>query len=649
MEDEINEKEKTNQLKIQLQQKLKNVKAILGKMKSQLSSNLTKQNESIKKSNKSYMEKFKNKYKGCLKNNKELKSKEKQSEMFVNMQNMKLAKKLKEIETFNKNLSDTIMNSMENYNAFLLDKLPYYKESSSYFLFNQEQNLAGTNIFLKLNYKNINEICKKISKNLCNFINGKYPREINISFPTENFIEDKCLLDSNFRYKLKVELNNLNDEYYKEYFNNNFNIKSIHKRKNEQITFNNCELRKIDISLIPVNVKHLNIFKSILSYSIFQRIHFTNLVSLNLDNNELDSENFEKIFKILLNNGNQISKNLKLLSAKNNYITRIIKLKDLKTIKNKFISLEIINLSNNRISEFHAKLLSLFPNIKLIDLSDNLLNQQYKCKEIIDNCKGIVLLAKNIGVMPMQMNKDYLNYYLKKINEKDSLQLSINFDSLLFKRNVDNILNNDISNIKYNINIIELNFSSCNLNNEKATKLIKNCSNVNSNITKINLSLNSITENIFNLFISEDIYVLLNKLSEFDLSFNSINFIGLKKYNNNWKIYENPLTKFIYYFPSLELLILKGTPIEEKLNEYIKKEVIIYMELVLKKIKGKLEKDLFEYRDIFEKKYLKINPNFHLKINDLITNKYVKRVKAVTTYDFNNLIFDNVREETKEK
>ena len=73
------------------------------------------------------------------------------------------------------------------------------------------------------------------------------------------------------------------------------------------------------------------------------------------------------------------------------------------------------------------------------------------------------------------------------------------------------------------------------------------------------------------------------------------------------------------------------------------------MELVKKNIKGTLEKDLFEYRDIFEKKYFKINPKFHLKINDLITNKYIKRIKQVNTYDFNNLIFDNVREETKDK
>ena len=180
-------------------------------------------------------------------------------------------------------------------------------------------------------------------------------------------------------------------------------------------------------------------------------------------------------------------------------------------------------------------------------------------------------------------------------------------------------------------------------------KLIKNCSNVNSNITKINLSLNLITETIFNLLVDEDIYILLNKLSELDLSYNQIKFIQLEKYDSNWKIYENPLTKFIYYFPTLELLILKGTPIEEKLNEYIKKEVIIYMELVKKNVKGKLEKDLNEYRDIFEKKYLKINPKFHLKINDSITNKYVKRIKQVNAYDFNNLIFDNVKDETKDK
>jgi len=475
-------------------------------------------------------------------------------------------------------------------------------------------------------------------------------REINICFPTDNFIKDKFLLDSNSFYKKKVELDNLNDEQFKEFFNKDYNVKSNYKRNNEQIIFKKCELRKIDISLIPINIKHLSFYKSILSYSIFKRVQFTNLISLNLDNNKLDSENFEKILKILLCNGNQMSQYLKELSAKNNGITRIIKLQNLKKIKNKFDSLEILNLANNSISEFNVKLLNLFPNIKLIDLSNNILNHQYKCQELLDNCKGIVLLAKNIGVMQNPMNKNYLDYFLTKINEKDSYQFSsFNLDSLLYKRNVNDFIKKDISNIKYNMKITELNFSSCNLNDENAMKLIKNCSNINSNITKINLSLNLITENIFNLLVNEDIYILLNKLSELDLSYNQIKFIQLGNFNHNWKIYENPLTKFIYYFPTLELLILKGTPIEEKFNEYIKKEVIIYMELVKKNIKGTLEKDLFEYRDIFEKKYFKINPKFHLKINDLITNKYIKRIKQVNTYDFNNLIFDNVREETKDK
>ena len=450
MENEINEKERTNQLKIQLQQKLKNVKSILGKLKSQLSTNLSKQNENIKKSNKSFVEKFKNKYNVCLKNNIELKANENQSEMYLNIQNMKLMKKLKDIETFNKNLSDTIIYSMENYNSFLLDKLPYYKESSSYFLFNHEEKLSNANVFSKLSQKQINEIYEKIkNKNLCHFINGKHLREINICFPTDNFIKDKFLLDSNSFYKKKVELDNLNDEQFKEFFNKDYNVKSNYKRNNEQIIFKKCELRKIDISLIPINIKHLSFYKSILSYSIFKRVQFTNLISLNLDNNKLDSENFEKILKILLCNGNQMSQYLKELSAKNNGITRVIKLQNLKKIKNKFDSLEILNLANNYISEFHVKLLNLFPNIKLIDLSNNILNHQYKCQELLDNCKGIVLLAKNISVMQNPMNKNYLDYFLTKINEKDSYQFSsFNLDSLLYKRNVNDFIKKDISNIK---------------------------------------------------------------------------------------------------------------------------------------------------------------------------------------------------------
>ena len=251
--------------------------------------------------------------------------------------------------------------------------------------------------------------------------------------------------------------------------------------------------------------------------------------------------------------------------------------------------------------------------------------------------------------MQISENDSYLDYYIKKLNNNEYPIQSFNLDSLLFKRNIDKFLKNDFSLIKKNFNILELNFSSCNLNDQNSIKLISNCSILNSNISKINLSLNLITENIYDLLINNNINKLLYKLTELDLSYNSIKIIKLKKYNKNWQAHENLLTKFISHFPQLELLILKGTPCEDKFNEYVKKEVTAYMEKVKKgKISDKSKnelKELTEIRDIFEKKYLQVNPNFHLKINDFITIKYVKRMKQVDYIDLNNIIFDNVRPE----
>ena len=102
----------------------------------------------------------------------------------------------------------------------------------------------------------------------------------------------------------------------------------------------------------------------------------------------------------------------------------------------------------------------------------------------------------------------------------------------------------------------------------------------------------------------------------------------------------------------MNLLILKGTPLEESINNYIKKEVTIYFEIEKqKKQNRKLDNNEYEIEDIFKQKCMNINNDFHLVINDLITLKYISKKRlqqAQKLYILDNLIIENERPEEKD-
>ena len=641
IERKINKNLSSEELKSKLKEKLENVKKKLTNLKSDLTNNLEVKNSKISIDYSSFIHKLKEKSKEYI----EKKEKKLVNKEILSCEYFKFIQKLKELENFNKNLSDIIINSLENYNNFLLDKLPYYKESATKYMINQSEKLSNNNIFSKLNQKRVNKIIKDIrDKSIIYLINEKYPLTLNL-MPSDNFLEGKSFLDSITQTKNnKIELNFFNDEEFKLNFNKD-NINEHNKITQNEFFFQNCEFKDIDLSAIPYDLNNLKITNSKISYAIFNNIQFNNLISLILDNNNLDSDNFENILKNLLKRNSESCNNLKILSAKNNYISRIIKNDEFKRIKNKFTNLEIFNLSNNSICDVNKKLLELIPNIKIFDLSNNCITQEYKCKFLINNCKGMVILIRNIGIMKEPLNNIFRDYYIKKLTKNNYPIYSINFECLFYKRNCENISNINLSNFKNNTNILEINLSSCNIDDQTVINFIKNCSALNNNISKINVSNNLLSENFLDLLLKNNINILLNNLKEFDLSFNSINFVGNNEYKGeNSEISKNPFYIFLNGFKSLKLLIMKGTPFESKFNEYLKREVNIYYEKEkLKKIVTPMTGELLEIKDIIGKRCLEINPDFYLKINYLLSAKYLKRVKIMQS-DLKNyhLIIENI-------
>ena len=636
--------ESPENLKLRLQEKLKKVKSGLKSLNLKLSEKLKSQSEEIKTKHSNYIADLKNKSISYIQSkDKKIKNKE-----VINHVYFEAIRKVKRIERFEKNMSDIILDSLKNYNNLITNKLPYYKNSSHQFLKNHEDKLCNNNIYSKLTKKQIDKIYHNLEgKNLIYFINGKYPVDLKILI-TENCIENSLILSSTKMNKLNsAEIDKLTDNSFNDFFEN---VREEKKKMINDIIIKNSELKSSEMFKIPLLYQNLKIIDSKIYSSIFNNMSFKNLVKFNLDNVQIDSFNFDNIFKNVLLGEN---KNIKEFSVKNNYISRIVLDDELVSKANILVSLEVFNLANNNIYTVDKRILDLMPNLKVLDLTNNSLLHETNCKELIKNCKGIVLLLKNIVILKDSMYNFYMDYYKKffskKFNSKFPLDY-INFDSFFYKRNNMNIEKFDYSSTKSIENIKELNLSSCSLDNKNVINILSNCVSIKNNLAKINISYNLLNEELLVLLTEDKINALLKNLKELDLSYNLIKF-KFQKDGADPKL--NQLVIFLENFSQLELLNLKSTPFEETLNEFIKMEIKIYYSK--KDIKDKQEVKLTneiehrELKSIIENYYLQINQNFHIIINDLITLKYSssKRMKQILPILEKNLIIDNQKPEVK--
>jgi hypothetical protein len=641
-------KETLEELKLKLKKKLSSVKSELKTLNSKLSNNIATQSSKIKKEYLNYITDIKNKSITYV----EIKSKKIKDKEFISSVYFEVMRKIKRYEKFEKNLSDIILDSLSNYNNFINYKLPFYKNATHQFLMNNEDKLCNNNIYSKLTRKQLDKVYQHLkSKNLINYINCKNPVDIKMN-AFDNCLENCIVLSSNKLNQINsLEIDKLNDESFSNIFKN---VRRDNDIRVNELILKNCELKGVEIAEIPFGFRILNIFDSKIFSSIFNNMSFENLIKINLDNTQMDSNNFERIFKSLLKIEN---KNLKEISAKKNYISRICLDNEYENKSNVLVSLEILNLSCNSIYKFDKRILDFLPNLKILDLSNNTLLHQNNCKELIKNCKGIVLLLKNIVISKDSMYNYYTKYYKNCLAQNNNNKLSIdyiNFDSLFYKRNRNNIdiLNFDFSQTKNIENMSNLNISSCSLDDNQVINIFPRCLSIKNNISELNISYNLLTEKIFDLLIEDKINVLLKNLKKLDLSNNSIHF---KLQNMTGSPMTNQFVMFLTNYSQLEFLYLKTTPFEESINEYIKNEVNMFMVEEKKKenkdidIKVKVDQSKVynEIKEIVDNKCLQINDKFRLYINDLITLKYIKRVKQAIPLLNQNVIIENCKPEEK--
>ena len=605
-------------LKKKLQQKLKDVKSDLSSLNKKLKDTLTNNSTNLRI-----------KYSNYLKNLREntldqVKDKEKRikDKEIIGYFYYDAFRNIKRMEQFEKNLGEVIIDSLTNFNNFISMQLPYYKYACHQFLLNNEEKLCNNNIYSKITKKQVDKLYHQIrSKNLKSLINGKYPVNLDI-YISDNYMVDCATLSSTAMNQINsAQIDRLNDNSFIFFFKN---VRENKDNVVNNLIFNNCELKNVELAKVPFGFKNLKITNSRIFASIFNNMNFENLIKFNIDNVQIDTYNFEKIFGTLLRCEN---KNLKEISAKNNYITRILINDELYSYAKIITALEIFNLANNSIYNVDKRIFNIMPNIKILDL-----------------------LLKNIAISKKTFYNYYINYYQKFLatNNYNDIPLDyINFDSLFYEINKKSISQWDFSLTKKIDNISELNLSSCSLDNEIVSEILLECLSMKNSVSKLNLSYNEINQEIFNIFIKDEVKAILQKLKELDLSYNSIKFDDVEG--------DPKKTKFVIFldkYSQLEIINLKSTPFEESINTYIKDEIKLHFAKEKGKEKDYKPTNVKEYnqlKKIVENNCLDINEDFLIVINDLITLKYTsqKRMKPILPLLDQHLLIDNLKPEEK--
>lgn len=409
----------------------------------------------------------------------------------------------------------------------------------------------------------------------------------------------------------------------------------LNKREINKITLKKCTVKDIKFCEAFSNLSCFKLENCKISYEINEKLNFYNLTKLVLDGVGLVSENFNSLLMYLLKsdkekNNEFIGRNLKILSARNNLISRIkIKndLGDEQTKVNCFQNLDILNLANNNISQFpEGKIgnnLDPFSTIKFLDLTNNNITipkNVFQLKRRMD--KGcLIILSKNAGIMNKKFRNQYCKDLVTKLQEYDNKKIKIksfNFEGLFGQENISLFNSMNISN--FSNSLIELNLSFCNIDDNRLINLLKVGGNMHlPNLKKLILCSNSLTDKILELFIQNNFHETYLKLKKLDLSCNPINFDKADKYKN-----------FFKNFSQINTIILKNTIASEDINLYMKMKIIRFFE-AKKKIKSKPlnEKDKEIQKLIDQDHYLRKNTNVTIVLSDIIRSKYTGLIKKI--------------------
>ena len=415
------------------------------------------------------------------------------------------------------------------------------------------------------------------------------------------------------------------------------------------ISFSNCDCTSIDLEGKFPKLKKLKLTSCQIPFFFLEKQikqekfeYFDNITELYLENCNIVDESFREIYYSFLKN-QSLKNNLKVLSFKNNKISVVsvyIYFMTGEKSSAQFLKLEFLDLSNNNINFINIDLFQSLPEVQVVDFSNN--NIQFKekiddfynvmkirkskekkakeamnsinlkaktmsSKEIMDSLSDeiprtnngpikkirieyLFQIAGNIAINRVKDLEKYCKYLIETIPKIDFPIRSLNFSGIFHNKTLHQYLFQlDLS--KFKNSLVELDLSLCNLTDDEVSKLLNKELQLK-NLKKLNLAYNKLTDNLFKLLIENNSHEIFDKLKVLDLSNNDIHFSKTKE-----------IKKFVKLFDNIQKILIYDTPIEEKINNYIRTKIIRFIE---------------------EQNYKKITTEFNnedLQIKELLENK----------------------------
>jgi hypothetical protein len=313
---------------------------------------------------------------------------------------------------------------------------------------------------------------------------------------------------------------------------------------------------KLKRNILSLNLK--SFFGNILGKSLSLR-------KLYLQKCSIDSQSLSEVFEFI-SDAPKILESLQFLSFKGNDITKVDLTKNIIKKQCSFKSLQYIDFRKNNIFDFFQENFQVFPELKILDLTDNNMSNHLFFDNIRKHPNNIVLLSNNLFLNNNKKNagdyRKYLNNKLMKFNHKIKF-LDISF--LYNKKILDQLSNLKLSPM-VKISLIKLNLSYCGLDDITTYKFLQNNFGL-LNLKELNLSNNFITLEILNLLLQNEIP--FDNLYSLDLSMNNIESVNLDIYKQ--------IDLFTEINSKLKKLKFQGTKFSQELlmiktNENLKEE-----------------------------------------------------------------------------
>ena len=541
---------------------------------------------------------------------------------FINYANNNLFKQIDDILE----IHDYIFSALEDHFNLLYSFLEQYtliqqKKPIEYFINNNSNDILNCWFLNKIDFNEINlsniisnkelsDLCAgylcKMNTKICPIMSVQKDKEGKLPIETELLYKNLSILQKiKFIDLSKDDINNILKEsknYRKKKSVNINNNESPSAKKLKSLSIFNCSFifDKLPKLSFPT-LKKLKIKESFITFNcLFNCLlgDTNSLMQIYIENIKLTDNSLKTFFEYFTKK-KSIQETLKSLSFKGNNLTKI-NLCNFNVETNQLKNLQYLNFSKNNIYEFSPDNFKIFPDLKVLDLTDNNISN-YLLFESIQNgeklFKFIAFLSNNIFIHNNRKNNgNYIKYISNKLSVFQHKIKKISFSLLFNKDNIENFTKLKISPA-VKISLCKLDLSFCGINEQNLWKFFQNNYGL-LNLYDLNLSNNLLTDNLFSLCFGIQGGIKLEKLEMIDLSGNPVNCENihyLKEFdffvNNHQELKKIKLqqTSFIDGF----IKLIDGKKNKDEINNIIQR-------LIDKNIKFVIEKNLYDFTNEYE-------------------------------------------------